>query len=42
MGMDAGVKHQILKKTNVQNDISLKTVNLIILEKGEVIGLDEC
>ena len=42
MGMDAGVKHQILKKAQVQQDRSLGVVNLVIMEKGEVLGLDEC
>ena len=42
MGIDEGVKHQIIRKANVQQDRSLGVVNLAILEKGEVIGLEEC
>ena len=42
MGLDAGVKHLILKKAHVQQDRSLATVSLAVLEKGEVLGLEEC
>ena len=41
-GLDAGVRHQILKKTGIQQDRTLNSVNLVIMEKGEVIGLEEC
>ena len=36
---DLGVKLKILKKTNVQQDRSLKTIKVAILEKGEVLGI---
>ena len=36
---DAGVKLKIMKKTSVQQDRSLKTIKIAILEKGEVLGI---
>jgi hypothetical protein len=38
---DLGVKLKILKKTSVQQDRSLNSIKVAILEKGEVLGIQE-
>ena len=38
---DVGVKLKLIKKTAIQQDRSLNTIKIAILEKGEVLGIQE-
>lgn len=41
-GLDAGIRHKILRKAKVQQDRALTSISLAIMEQGEVLGLEEC
>ncbi len=42
LNSELSMNMQLLKKQHVQQDLALKTINLVVLSRGALVGLEEC